>query len=169
MTAERQAVSVIESTFEEVLDRDGVLVYRTSGISMEPMLRQGRDLVTIRAAKPGERFCENDVVLYYHAVGRKHALHRIVGVEPTGYIILGDNCISYEYDVPFDDVLGVLVSFVRDGKSYLVDDPVYLDYVKKLRRGERGRIARRRAVMRIKGTIKRVFPGLAKFWKHRGR
>ena len=64
MIADNEAVPVTKSTFKEVLARDGVLVYRIRGVSMEPMLRQGRDLVTIRAAKPGERFHENDVVLY---------------------------------------------------------------------------------------------------------
>ena len=56
MIADNEAIHVTKSTFKEVLARDGVLVYRTRGVSMEPMLRQGRDLVTIRAAKPGERF-----------------------------------------------------------------------------------------------------------------
>ena len=32
------------STFEDLLGRDGVLVYKTRGVSMEPMLRQDRDL-----------------------------------------------------------------------------------------------------------------------------
>ena len=35
-------------TFEDLLARDGSLVYRTKGVSMEPMLRQDRDLVTIQ-------------------------------------------------------------------------------------------------------------------------
>ena len=34
-------------TFEELLQKDGRLVYRTRGVSMEPMLRQNRDLVVI--------------------------------------------------------------------------------------------------------------------------
>ena len=38
----------------------------------------------------------------------------------------------------------------RDGKMCSVDDPDYLAYVSKLRRGERCRIARRRAAMRAK-------------------
>lgn len=168
MIADNEAIHVTKSTFKEVLARDGVLVYRTRGVSMEPMLRQGRDLVTIRAAKPGERFHENDVVLYYQAVGR-YVLHRIVGVGPAGYVILGDNCVAYERDVPFEDVLGILVSFVRDGKMCSVDDPDYLAYVSKLRRGERCRIARRRVAMQAKRMLKCAFPGLSKRWNQRKR
>ena len=156
MTADPKAVHVASATFEEVLARDGVLVYRTRGVSMEPMLREGRDVVTIRAAKPGERVSVNDVVMYYRAGDRKYTLHRIVRVGPAGYTIIGDNCVAYERDVPFEDVLGVLVSFA---------------YVRKLRRGERGRIARRKATAKVKGALRRTFPGLAKRWKdwkHRG-
>ena len=165
MTASPKAVHVTSATFEEVLARDGVLVYRTRGVSMEPMLREGRDVVTIRAAKPGERFCVNDVVMYYRAGDRKYTLHRIVGVGPTGYTIIGDNCVAYERDIPFENVLGVLVSFVRDGKPGTVEDPEYLEYVRKLRRGERGRIARRRTLAKAKGALKRAFPKLARRWK----
>ena len=126
MTADPKAVQVTSATFEEVLARDGVFVYRTRGVSMEPMLREGRDVVTIRAAKPGERFSVNDVVMYYRAGDRKYTLHRIVGVGPAGYTIIGDNSVAYERDVPFEDVLGVLVSFVRNGKACTVEDPEYL-------------------------------------------
>ncbi|MBQ7195753.1 MAG: hypothetical protein IJS07_09010 [Bacteroidales bacterium] len=38
----------MSAAFEELLARDGYLVYKTHGVSMEPMLRQNRDLVTIR-------------------------------------------------------------------------------------------------------------------------
>ena len=34
-------------TFENILDRDGILVYKTKGVSMRPLLRQDRDLVVI--------------------------------------------------------------------------------------------------------------------------
>lgn len=39
MIADNETVPVTKSTFREVLARDGVLVYRTRGVSMEPMLR----------------------------------------------------------------------------------------------------------------------------------
>ena len=35
-------------TLEDLLQRDGRLVYKTRGVSMEPMLRQNRDLVIIQ-------------------------------------------------------------------------------------------------------------------------
>ena len=35
-------------TFEELLEKDGRLVYKTKGVSMLPMLHQNRDLVIIQ-------------------------------------------------------------------------------------------------------------------------
>ena len=49
-------------TFEDILARDGKLVYKTRGVSMEPMLRQNRDLVVIRV--PSSRLKKYDVALY---------------------------------------------------------------------------------------------------------
>lgn len=57
----------------------------------------------------------------------------------------------------------------RDGKMCSVDDPDYLAYVSKLRRGERCRIARRWVAMRAKRTLKRAFPGLSRRWNQRKR
>jgi hypothetical protein len=38
----------MSTTFEELLAKDGKLVYRTRGVRMETMLRLDRDLVIIR-------------------------------------------------------------------------------------------------------------------------
>ncbi len=39
------------NTFESLLARDGWLVYKTRGISMQPMLHENRDLVIISVPK----------------------------------------------------------------------------------------------------------------------
>lgn len=167
VAAETPGLRTVTTTIENILARDGMLTYRIRGVSMEPMLRQDRDLVTIRAARPGERFAVNDVVLYLRAGDRKHTLHRIVGVGEGTYTILGDNCMNYERGIPFADVLGVLVSFVRDGRPCTVQDADYLAYVRRLRRWERPRIAWRRSKLRVKAALKRAFPGLARRLKER--
>ena len=50
------------STFEEILEKDGKLVYKTKGVSMNPMLYQNRDLVVIEV--PRGRLKKYDVALY---------------------------------------------------------------------------------------------------------
>ena len=57
-------------------------------------------------------------------------LHRIVKVLPDGYVFLGDNCLNKEYGITDQDVLGVMTSFVRDGKEYAADAGGCLFYAK---------------------------------------
>ncbi|MBO7358616.1 MAG: S24/S26 family peptidase [Clostridia bacterium] len=113
------------SSIEEVLARDGVLVYRTRGTSMEPMLRQNRDLVTIRV--PSSRLKKYDVALYRR--GKDCVAHRVIKVLPEGYLIRGDNTFKTE-SVPDGDVLGVLTGFMRRGKQYSADGRLYRLYAR---------------------------------------
>ena len=106
------------SSIGEILARDGVIVYRTKGTSMEPMLRQNRDLVTIRV--PSSRLQKYDVALYRR--GEDCILHRVIGFEDGGYRIRGDNTWRVEH-VPEADVIGVLTEFTRKGKAHRVTDP----------------------------------------------
>ena len=47
----------------EYLEKNGTLTYANVGVSMLPLLRQGRDLFTVRK-KGAERCRAGDVVLY---------------------------------------------------------------------------------------------------------
>ena len=112
-------------SFEELLRRDGKLVYRTKGVSMEPMLRQNRDLVIIRS--PSARLKKNDVALYRR--GKAYVLHRVIGVRKDHYLIRGDNTYALER-VPDSAVVGVLTGFLRKGKQYEVTDRRYQRYIR---------------------------------------
>ena len=111
--------------FEELLARDGYLVYKTRGVSMEPMLRQNRDLVIIRI--PACRLQKYDVALYRR--GSYYVLHRVIGVEKDHYLIRGDNTYSVEI-VPDEAVIGVLTSFKRKGKTISTENRFYRFYVR---------------------------------------
>lgn len=137
-------------TLEQLLERDGYLVYKVRGVSMEPMLTQERDLVTIRRRQPGEVFAVNDVVLYYRAGDRLHTLHRIVDVLPDSYVILGDNCVRCEVGIPHDDVLGVLTSYTHKGQQVQLSSPAYQRYV--------ARLPWRRRLLRAKAFLRRLLP-----------
>ena len=106
-------------SFEEILERDGTLVYTNKGVSMLPLLREGRDLMVIRRKGP-ERCKRLDVVLFRRpgASGRgAYVLHRVLRVNGDGtYWILGDNCVAGE-TVREENVLGVLTAVVRNGKT----------------------------------------------------
>lgn len=112
------------STFDELLERDGRLVYKTKGSSMRPMLHANRDIVVI-LAKNG-RLHRYDVALYRR--GSAYVLHRVIRVTPDGYIIRGDNTYILER-VPERAVIGVLDGFTRRGTYHSVRDRRYRAYV----------------------------------------
>ena len=117
---------MIRTTYEDELDRKGTLTYTCSGISMLPMLRQHRDLFTIK--KKQGRCKKYDVALYKRPATGEYVLHRVVKVRENGYVILGDNCLNKEYGIKEDEVIGVMTSFVRDGKEYPVSHKGYRLY-----------------------------------------
>ncbi len=118
-------------SFEQVLARDGRLVYTNKGVSMLPLLREGRDLMVIERKEP-ERCKKWDAVLFRRpgVEGRgAYVLHRILRVNADGsYWIVGDNCLSGEM-VREENVLGVLRAVVRNGKTIPVDAPLMRVYV----------------------------------------
>lgn len=101
---------------DEALRENEEVAVLTSGISMEPMLRQHRDIVIIK--RVNGRLKRNDVPLYHRAGCDRFILHRILKVTNDGYVIRGDNLYKKEYDVKDGDIIGVLKAFYRDGKYY---------------------------------------------------
>ena len=52
-----------KASFEEILNRDGRLIYSSVGDSMLPMIKQGRDLLVIE--KPAGRLERYDIPLLF--------------------------------------------------------------------------------------------------------
>ncbi len=99
----------------EVLDSGGEFSFITRGVSMMPMLRNGVDtIVLVKAPEKLKRF---DIPLYRREDG-SFVLHRIVGQNKDGYILIGDNQIVYEHGVKHGQVEAVAVAFIKDGVRY---------------------------------------------------
>lgn len=116
---------MIKTTYEEELNRKGSFTYTCSGVSMLPLLRQHKDLFTIEK-KQGR--CEKYDVVLYKRPPKSYVLHRVVEVRERDYVILGDNCLNKEYGIRDEDILGVMTSFVRNGKEYPVSHKGYRMY-----------------------------------------
>lgn len=116
----------MSDSFEDVLARDGRLIYTNVGGSMMPMLRQRRDLLIIE--RPRGALRKYDIPLYKRDSG-KYILHRILKVRKDGYVLCGDNQWRREYGVTDRQIIGVLTAFVRDGKEIPVTDRRYRLYV----------------------------------------
>ena len=119
---------MIKTTYEEYLAEHGELTLTNVGVSMEPMIKQGRDMFTL-TKKTQERCKKYDVVLY-RVPPNRCVLHRIVEVREHDYVILGDNCMNKEYGIKDEDIIAVLTRFVRDGKEYSVHDTGYMNYAR---------------------------------------
>ena len=113
--------------YEEYIQKNGSLTYTNVGVSMMPLLRQGKDLFTV-TKRNGERCKKGDVVLYKRPPN-KYVLHRIVEVRDNGYVILGDNCINKEYGIKDSDIIGVMTGYVRNGKEHSIYDKSYRLYI----------------------------------------
>ncbi len=142
------------SIIEDYLNERGTLIYSNVGTSMMPLLRQGRDLFTVR--KKGQERCRAGDVVLYKRPPDQYVLHRIVEVREDGYVILGDNCVNREYGIRDSDILGVMTGYIRDGKEHSVTEQAYLDYTARILRGEKSRVARIRLKQRIRRTLKRI-------------
>ena len=119
-------VTEMPISIADYLKENGKITYSNVGVSMMPLLRQGKDLFTIEKNK-GERYKKGDVVLF--ARGKdKYVLHRIIKVLPDEYVILGDNCVNPERGIKDSDIHGKMISFVRNGKEHSVTEKRYRFY-----------------------------------------
>ncbi len=114
------------TSIADYLKENGKLTYSNVGVSMMPLLRQGKDLFTIEKNN-GQRYKKGDVVLF--ARGKdKYVLHRIIKVLPDEYVILGDNCVTPERGIKDSDIHGKMISFVRNGKEHSITETRYRFY-----------------------------------------
>ncbi len=97
-------------SFEEELRRHGSFLFPSTGWSMSPLIKPGRDLVEI-TKRPPQRLRRYDVVLYKRE--NRYILHRILRVREKDYVIAGDHNAHLEYGVTDDMILGVLTAIVR--------------------------------------------------------
>ena len=109
---------------KEALSLGRSVRFSPKGISMLPMLRQGRDSVVLSPAP--ERLRKYDIPLYLRDNGQ-YVLHRIVESGDT-YTCLGDNQFQAEPGVRADQIIGVVTAFYRDERMIPVTNIGYRLY-----------------------------------------
>ena len=109
----------MNTSFEEELDRKGSIAFTNVGVSMKPLLKEGRDVMLIRKIS-GNDAKKYDAVLFRRPgiTGRgEYVLHRILKRRRDGlFWIVGDNCTAGEI-VPPENILGVLETVKRKNKE----------------------------------------------------
>ena len=102
----------LQNAAEALKERQEVEVL-TYGRSMEPMLKEHRDIAVIR--RPDAPLKKGDIVLYTRD-NKSFVLHRIVKIRGEKLIIRGDNNLFYERDIKKEDIIGILAALYRKGK-----------------------------------------------------
>lgn len=99
------------------LDNGETVRFLPRGISMLPMLRQGRDAVILSPLP--EKLKKYDLPLYRRDDGH-YVLHRIIRVGKT-YTCMGDNQLDPEPGVRHDQMIGLVTAFTRDNQVVSVN------------------------------------------------
>jgi hypothetical protein len=128
MTSSRDACIAAEALMPLIQERlaagQRVRGLRFQGISMLPLLRQGKDSVELTALP--DRLRTYDLPLY-RAPSGKYVMHRIVAVEPDHYVCLGDNTYAFEHVRP-EQMVALVAAIQRGKKRISVDSPAYRAY-----------------------------------------
>lgn len=122
----RVSLEELYPIMREVLATDGEFSFITHGTSMMPMLRDGVD--TIVLVKAPEKLKKYDIPLYRRADG-SFVLHRVVGEDKDGYILIGDNQIDYEHGVKHSQIEAKAVAYIKDKVRHelgTVSDKLYI-------------------------------------------
>ena len=122
-----KAIPVPMESLAEVIqlqmENGGKATLAVTGGSMLPMLRNRLDMVVlIPPAEPKK----GDVVLFIRN-NSSYVLHRIVATTETGFLCCGDNQDICEPITP-EQIVAVVDSFSRKGKSYTLDNFWYRVY-----------------------------------------
>ncbi len=139
---------------EHYLKDNGTLTYSNVGVSMMPLLRQGKDLFTVK--RKDSRRCKAGDVVLYRRPPNKYVLHRVIEVRQNDYVILGDNCINKEYGISDKDIIGIMTGYVRGAKAHTVSDRSYRVYTWVIMHTIPLRTAVKRLVVLPKRVLKRL-------------
>lgn len=139
--------------YEDYIEQNGSLTYTNTGVSMLPLLRQGKDMFIV-SKRNVKRFKPGDVVLYRRPPDH-YVLHRVVEVRKDDYVILGDNCVNKEYGIKDEDIIAVMTGYIRGGKEHTVSEKGYRFYSFVWLHTIPIRIGFMKAKIRLKSIIKR--------------
>lgn len=115
----------IQTSIADELRAGRVVSTETHGISMKPLLVEGKTLVVIEPLRRALSVGELPVFLRPDG---KYVIHRVIGMDEKNYYTRGDNCLNSE-TVPKEQMLGVAVEIYRNGRMLRVTDRRYRLYV----------------------------------------
>lgn len=140
-----------ELSYEEVLKKNGTLIFTPGGTSMQPLLRHHENPVVLIPVSG--RLRRGDVPFYKRPDGQ-YVLHRILKVRKNSYDCCGDNQIVLEKGVTDDMIFAKMVGFYRGEHYCSTDDPAIRRYAERRMRSRKWRALK----ARLGSARKRLFP-----------
>lgn len=113
-----------KADIEELLSQGNTIQLHPQGYSMYPMFFPGRDEAIISPVRDASKLKKGDVVLYRRD-GDILVLHRICKVNKSGFYLVGDNQVEVEGPLRPDQMKGVLMAFIRNGREISADNRIY--------------------------------------------
>lgn len=99
--------------FEDVLNKDGELIFTNVGYSMYPLIKQREDVLKIVKS---DNYKKGDIALYKSEIDH-YVLHRILKIKKDKVILAGDYNYFKDKPITKDMILGVLRTITKkDGK-----------------------------------------------------
>lgn len=121
-------LSELLPVIEETLAAGGTVKLPITGTSMLPLLRAGRDTVTL---SPVTGDLQKFDIPFYRRRDGAFVLHRIVTcAEDNTYTLCGDNQWVLEKDIRAEQIIGVVSEITRNGKTFSVNSKKYKRYVR---------------------------------------
>ena len=113
---------------EEVISSGGEFRLFPKGVSMRPLLVQGRDSVVLRK-KEGLPAKKHDIAFYKRSNGQ-FVLQRVMKIKKDGsYVMCGDNQFEFEEGISREQIIGYVSDIYRGNKRFSISSFKYRAYV----------------------------------------
>lgn len=106
-----------KSSYQEILAKEGRLIFTPGGTSMRPMLRHHQNPVVL-LPKPENRRLKKYEIPFYQRDNGVYVLHRILKVQKDSYVCCGDGQVYPEEGVRDDMIFALLAGFYK-GDRYI--------------------------------------------------
>ena len=123
ISAEQIHSQGVKQDIEALLLQGSAVQFKPQGYSMYPLFVPGRDQAVVAPVDPG-RLKRGDVVLYRRDKSIL-VLHRIWKRRRDQFYLVGDNQKEIEGPLRPDQMRGILVEIIRNGRQFSVKNPVY--------------------------------------------
>lgn len=111
-SSERFSLAEYADFIDEVLENGGEFTLFPRGTSMLPLIREGRDSVTLVKAPP-----EKGDIAFYRRTDGSFILHRVISVDGGVYTMCGDNQLALERGITAEQIKARAAYITRGGRK----------------------------------------------------